>query len=611
MKFDGVNFLELFVGQNGAGKSNLFEALIVVFLHIYEAKVKNKKDIIPPSFEYKLSYIINGDAVEWTFNGETLTNESSRNIDLTFPDNILVYYSGQNSTVSNLLRTYEAGYLRTIDSADIDESRIFLGIGPEYKQLLLALLVLLPEANKAREYAFRKLGLHKKQDMISIILQRPKKNYAKGVVVDDFDPRTHYWGLKGQPKEFVDRLQACIKGEFSHRAIYSSAQNKYTLNIDVGLFRREFGETDSASLFSSFDNLKALDMLVEINAELAFENSGKIDLGLFSDGQYQSIYIYALSEIFKHKNSLTLLDEPDSFLHPEWQFEFVNQVENISGTAVTTNQVLMSSHSAITLMAYTAPYLRSIKKSGNGHTEVVLTPKSEVIKALSGGKVYLDENQTIMSISTFLKNTNQPVLFTEGISDEYIFDVAWKKLYGDEIRPFCIHHAFDRQFLRNLMSRDDLQRNYPSRLFFAIFDFDDAFDDWNGISLPSKKGVDIESNPFNGLMRQLKVGGDLTDKYVMLLPVPNVDEIKKQVLKQDGTPWGRGADSHMAIEMLFYQPDLLGHYFNKEQVSCGGERIVFCGDKVNFAQSFIPSLSQDKFEVFRPLFENMKTKITV
>ncbi len=41
--FDGGSFVDVFVGKNGSGKSNLFEALIQIFRHPYEfAKEKGE-----------------------------------------------------------------------------------------------------------------------------------------------------------------------------------------------------------------------------------------------------------------------------------------------------------------------------------------------------------------------------------------------------------------------------------------------------------------------------------------------------------------------------------------------------------------------------------------
>ena len=35
LSFDGSSFIDVFVGKNGSGKSNLFEALIEIFRHLY------------------------------------------------------------------------------------------------------------------------------------------------------------------------------------------------------------------------------------------------------------------------------------------------------------------------------------------------------------------------------------------------------------------------------------------------------------------------------------------------------------------------------------------------------------------------------------------------
>lgn len=602
LDFEASAFLELFVGKNGSGKSNFFEGLLEIFRHVYEAKIKNRREPFAPQFSYKLSYCINGNDVTWEYDGTTLSTNLTGNHATYFPDNVLIYYSGQNENIADLLDKYEKNYRRNIDKAEVDDSRVFIGIGAEYKQLLLTVITLLPLDNQARQYVYEKLGLCDEQVSITFKLKRPKKTYAKDVVIEEFDPRTHFWGLKDLPREFVDRLLKCIRGEFQHRDIYNGVDQQYELNVDIALFREEFVDLDAANLFNMFDNLKTLEMLNDIKAVFQLLDDNEVEINFFSDGQFQSVYIYSLTEIFKSKNSVALLDEPDSFLHPEWQFNFLSQMDNISNSAASTNQVLMTSHSAATLMACSTPMLNSIQRAENGDSEIVTLCKSDVIKSLSGNKIFLDENESVMSISTYLKNSDQPVLFTEGISDEYILDIAWKKLYQDRAREFCIHNAFDRQFLRNLMSRDELRQNHPERKFFALFDFDAAYDDWNGISKGSK-GQDVEIDAFKGLTRQLKVRNALVNQYVMLLPVPRVDAIKRQALQADNTPWGKGADSHIAVELLFYKEDLLGTYFQKELTSCGGERIIFSGDKVHFAKEYVSGLGVEEFNIFKPMFD--------
>lgn len=606
------HLIEIFVGRNGSGKSNFIEAVLEIFQHIYEFGSAETDGM----FDYDITYEVEGKDISIAFksgicmvNGIVVKNLNN----VIMPDHILIYYSGHNGKISSFVNYYENKLSSKLKSADASYTRRFIGVGNSYKELLLSVVLLQPENNKAREFLLDKLAIGSINDEFILTFKRPTyaiNQYGKrksGFDIESNDDKARYWRPSGVTKVFLDELSTCIttaKGEDIRTEGYLWDEDRYKLYINIDLLRIKFKHLSAEQLFKKFDNLKALGMLESITVPLVLLGGRESHISQLSDGQLQSVYIYAIAELFKNSNCLILMDEPDSFLHPEWQFEFLKQVDEISLDAKKTNHVLISSHSASTITSYSGSQLNCFTVNENLKSTHKFLNKSETIKWLSNNKILLSENETIMSISTFLKNTKEPVLFTEGISDEYIFDVAWRKLYHDKPRPFCIHNAFDRQFLRNLMSRDELRQNHPERLFFAIFDFDEAYDDWNGIS-SKNKGRDIETSPFNGLIRQLLVKNKPINQYVMLLPVPDIDVVKRQVLKDDDTPWGKGSDSHMAVELLFYNEYLLGTNFKKEQTSCGGERIVFCGNKVQFAENFIPTLATAEFEIFRPLFERI------
>jgi hypothetical protein len=175
-------------------------------------------------------------------------------------------------------------------------------------------------------------------------------------------------------------------------------------------------------------------------------------------------------------------------------------------------------------------------------------------------------------------------------------------LYDGQIKPFCLHNSYDRNSLRVMFSRDDLNNNNPGRILFALFDFDDAYDDWNG--LWKKESDEVVANAFNGLTKKRKT----IEHYAMLLPVPKSDTLKNHALNKHNKPWGKGAESHIPIELLFYKDELLNTYFVKKEKSGGGEIIEFTYDKVKFAEDYIPTLSKPDFEIFRPMFEFIKSK---
>ena len=600
LNFDGNSFIDVFVGKNGTGKSNLFEALLEIFRHLYEYD-KDKSSL---NFNYSISFSINHRETKITWLSEseqfTINERTRKTIGKTpLPDNILIYYSGHNDTVARLVNKYEDAFQKRILDADFGESRKFIGIGSEYKELLLSVLLIQQTDNKAKQYICEKLDIQDIAPEIKLKLKRP--HYAKDKTkfnIEYNNESDRYWKPEGITKEFLDRLSKCQStSDLIRSEGYFRIDDYYILYFDITKIQEEFGY-NSQELFRHFDNLKTLNMLEEISIPLTLKNGSETFISHFSDGQFQSVYIYSIIEIFKNRNCITLLDEPDSFLHPEWQFEFLKQVFEITDTTAQNNHVLMSSHSAMTLTVLPDPYLNVFEVIDNT-IKVNSFNKEDVIKLLSGNRILLTENESIMSISTYLKNSSQPVLFTEGISDEYILETAWKHLFQGHQKPFCIHNAFDRCFLRNLFSRDEIKTNFPLRIMFALFDFDEAYDDWNGL-----KGANEIVDPFKGLTKKLSH----PTHYAMLLPVPEDNEIKKQVLNAQNEPWGKGSDCHLSIELLFYKEELIGEWFEKRDTTGGGKVVVFIGDKVKFAKEYVQMLDQGSFEIFRPIFEFIRSK---
>lgn len=135
---------------------------------------------------------------------------------------------------------------------------------------------------------------------------------------------------------------------------------------------------------------------------------------------------------------------------------------------------------------------------------------------------------------------------------------------------------------------------------FALFDFDEAYDDWNGL----KKGGDEVLDPKKGLAKRLLH----PNHYALLLPVPDIECIKKQVVDSNWTPWGRGQDSHLSIELLFFREDWVGEWFRRRSASAGAEIIEFSGDKVKFANDIVSVLPPESFEPFRSIFEFVSSK---
>lgn len=595
LNFDGNSFIDVFVGKNGTGKSNLFEALIEIFRHLYEHdKDKNELD-----FNYSISFESNGieAKVAWTSGKFQINGRTRKTISKTLlPNNVLIYYSGHNDTVANLVKKYEDKFRERLRRADPSDSRRFIGIGPEYKALLLSVLLMQNEDNKARQFICRKLDIKTVGTEVTLVLKRPAF-VDKKLKIDSLDPKTIFWGVEGITRQFLDKLVECVKGEFNLDYLYNPETDRYSLLINIKLFQNKF-EKETSNTFCQFDNLKTLNILEEISLSLTLEDGKGATISYFSDGQFQSVYIYSIIEIFKDRNCITLLDEPDSFLHPEWQFEFLKQIFEITDTTAQNNHVLMSSHSAVTLIPHDKKKIKFFEIKDNIANCYDL-PKSIAIKKLSADLIKYSEREQLLSIINAIQIEHKPVLFTEGSTDPIIIKEAWYKLFEEEL-PFIPFYAFSCTYIKQLLTDNRIHAEMGDLPIFALFDFDKAYDQWNGLN-----GDIINDNPLQGMVKKWKEG----ESYAIMLPIPSHLEIQKQVIKNFTTNETFGGESCCEIEHLFYGHSATDGYYTEEPC-VGGNKIVFRldADKPKFAKEVVPKLDYTCFQVFREMFNFIKSK---
>jgi ABC-type Mn2+/Zn2+ transport system ATPase subunit len=489
----------------GTGKSNLFEAIVEVFRHLYEREYNQV------NFDYTIEYELDGadHFVRWDWTkGHWLDRQSNQTKKIrkaNLPDNILLYYSGHNEKIIKLINEYEEAFKKELKEANEGDTREFIGIGKDYKALLLAVLLIQPDSCKAKKFILEKLGIKSVQNELSITLKRPYYARKKGYDVDRFDDSTRYWKAKGITQTFLDKITTVKKSESEgvrDEGYIPQGQekykDKYQLFLDLGDFQTTFKGTSAQELFRDFDNLKTIEMLDDISVDIELLDGTKIDVDQFSDGQFQSIYIYTIIELFKDKNCLTLLDEPDSFLHPEWQFDFLKQVFEITEREAVNNHVLMTSHSAVTLIPHEHRNINLFRFIGDDlkcHT----VNKAYAIEQLSSQMIKYSEDEQILSIINQVNIEDKPILFTEGSTDPIILTTAWSKLYEEPL-PVHIIFAFGCVYLRQLLQDERILNELDGSPAFGLFDFDEAYNEWN--SIRGEDDLLLQDDPYLGLAKK-------------------------------------------------------------------------------------------------------------
>ncbi len=255
--FDGASFIDVFVGKNGSGKSNLFEALIEIFRHLDQFG-RPANEI---SFDYLVSYEIEGQEteIEWKAGKLRINKDEDRKTlgQTPFPDNVLIYYSGHNTTVTDLIADYEEKFRGRIKGANLEDSRRFLGIGQEYKALLLAVLLAQPSDSRAHTFIRQKLKIDRlgitkpgtadvSEPVLRIDLQRP--DYARGgekekYDIDNVDAASRYWRPLGITKDFLGILSDCVWDNTEKLTVtegYFPTEDRYILYLSISKLQEKF-----------------------------------------------------------------------------------------------------------------------------------------------------------------------------------------------------------------------------------------------------------------------------------------------------------------------------------------------------------------------------------
>ncbi len=114
------------------------------------------------------------------------------------------------------------------------------------------------------------------------------------------------------------------------------------------------------------------------------EDSKKSSFSVLSEGEQQVITIKGLMELVTNENTLFLFDEPDTYLHPSWQRNFIEGIINfIDNNISVMSQFLITTHS---------PQLLS--NANPEKSEVQILEDGEVIKVTP--KYYGKDISTIL-----------------------------------------------------------------------------------------------------------------------------------------------------------------------------------------------------------------------
>lgn len=425
--FDDNKLVTLLLGQNGLGKSNLIEALSIIFRQLDLAKsiedFKTGSELY--SFDFEIIYSCNKSYVAIQAKNEIVeilvgADENSleeislskfqKNKDEYLPNFILSYYSGENKRSQQIFLSHQKRRFNALKKEKHDFpilGRMFY-TEQNFGELLFFVLWVFKDSpyyqNKINTLLkkFLKIELTSK---VEIALKNPEFfDRKKHIGITNIEENAYnyldeLWFLKGDvgklvkilyennletrsPLMYEDKINEESKDEYE--ILYFNELRFDLLHQDI---IKEF--KSPAKLFDVLEAANRLGIIHEIKATLSKNNqSVRHSFSMLSEGEQQILTILGLVLITGEHDTLFLLDEPDTHLNPTWQREYSSLLHEFNLND-DNSQIIVATHSPLIVQSAERADIFLFRK--NGHNNIVIDKNEHKIHNWRIDQVLLSE----------------------------------------------------------------------------------------------------------------------------------------------------------------------------------------------------------------------------
>ncbi|MDI5833398.1 AAA family ATPase [Shewanella xiamenensis] len=403
--FDEDHLMTVVVGRNGSGKSNVLEALVAIFRNLDLGE--------EPPFSYELIYRLgeprkpNQPSERWleiTIDADPTRGTTAKQYQVQvrdlleedasedmfgktasgnivpfskvkrdkegkapyLPNYVFAYYSGPSDRLENHFKKHRTEFYRRLLKDELDlkgDIRPLFYAKPHHSQFVLLAFFLSDQDNAEKAFLCEHLGIEG-LDSIHFVMRQPGWAKQKGEL---------FWGARGVVRRFLDEL---IKHTLSPVKVTRQEDTSLTgSNIRNEFFHlflpdvealREFAKDLSPDeLFKMLESTLLSEIISEVSIRVNVTSSkDPLTFRELSEGEQQLLTVLGLLKFTGGKDSLFLLDEPDTHLNPSWAVKYLKFLRDFVPNHETSH-LLMVTHHPLAIAELKKEQVQVMKRNGD------------------------------------------------------------------------------------------------------------------------------------------------------------------------------------------------------------------------------------------------------
>ncbi|WP_180950259.1 AAA family ATPase [Pygmaiobacter massiliensis] len=352
---DETQLTSVFIGRNGAGKSNLIEALVIIFRDL-------DLNVPTTNFSYTVTYRCSSHII--TVDNSKLDGKKGFNVDGEsisksafykerenyLPAHVFAYYSGPSNRLESHFSKHQRKFYNALLNGKDEVIRpLFYARLIHSNFVLLAFFSFFEETNSQflREY----LDIISVESILFVLKKASWVKEKSGLKY----AKSELWGARGVVREFLNDLYrlslAPLKETTSFDEGFKPVKKEVTyLFLKDQKKLMEFSERykNNVEFFKHLESMYLSDLIEEIRIKVRKSDGTVITFNELSEGEQQLLTVLGLLKFTKSKESLFLLDEPDTHLNPAWKFDYLKLIQDVVEPS-ENSQVILSTHDPIVI----------------------------------------------------------------------------------------------------------------------------------------------------------------------------------------------------------------------------------------------------------------------